>query len=189
MSTTIPPAERIIGLDVGTHRIGVAVSDEEQIIASPEATLHISQKNDGIDEGIREILALIQHYGTRRVVVGLPRNMKGERGVQAVWTEQFVERLRATLQPLNVYISLIDEQLTTAQAARTFQSPRGHARGAWSAEETKVQQETRNRRRGKQPAKEGRATLDARAAALILQAYLDRRRHRATTDERMPSGQ
>jgi putative Holliday junction resolvase len=180
MSTTQPLPERVIGLDVGTHRIGVAVSDELQIIASPEGTLHISQKKDGVDQGIREIVALVKRYAARRVVVGLPRNMKGERGVQAVWTEQFVSRLRAALQPLNVYISFIDEQLTTAQAARTFQKPQGHARGAWPAEERIAQQEARNRSRGKQPAKEGRATLDARAAALILQGYLDRRRNRAS---------
>lgn len=183
MSTAALSPERIIGLDVGTHRIGVAVSDELQIIASPEGTLHISQKNDGIDNVIQEIVLLTQRYGVRRVVVGLPRNMKGERGVQAVWTEQFVARLRGALQPLSVYISLLDEQLTTSQAARTFQKPRGHARGVWPAEETRTQQEARNRSRGKQPAKEGRATLDARAAALILQAYLDRRRNRAMSNE------
>lgn len=164
MSAADPPRERIIGLDVGTHRIGVAVSDELQIIASPEGTLNISQKNEGIDDAIREIVALVQQYRVRRVVVGLPRNMKGERGVQAVWTEEFVARLRTALEPLRVYISLMDERLTTAQAARTFEGKQGRSRGT-------------------RPTREGRATLDARAAALILQGYLDRRRNRASSIE------
>ncbi len=152
-------AERLIGLDVGTHRIGVAVSDELQIIASPETTILVAQRDEGTDEAIRAIVALVRRYEARRVVVGLPRNMKGERGVQALWTEQFVARLRAALEPLKVYVSVIDERLTTAQATRTFQEERGRSRGV---------------RREKQ----GRTTLDARAAALILQGYLDRRRNR-----------
>jgi putative pre-16S rRNA nuclease len=154
-----PPAERVIGLDVGTHRIGVAVSDELQIIASPETTVQVSQHRGGMDDAIQEIVALVQRYGTRRIVVGLPRNMKGERGVQARWTEEFVARLRAMLKPQRVYISLIDERLTTAQAAQTFREAKGHARD-------------------RRQAREGRQTLDARAAALILQGYLDRRRNR-----------
>ncbi len=149
----------MIGLDVGTHRIGVAVSDEMQIIASPEGTIHISQKHEGIDTAIGEIAALVTRYTARRIVIGLPRNMKGERGVQALWTEQFVARLCAVLAPQHVYISLIDERLTTLQAARTFSEPQG-------------------RSRRKRPAREGRSSLDARAAALILQGYLDRRRDR-----------
>lgn len=184
MSIPPLPAERVIGLDVGTHRIGVAVSDEMQMIASPEETLHISQKNDGIADVIQEIVTLIERYRARRVVIGLPRNMKGERGVQAEWTEEFVARLQAALAPLNVYISLVDEQLTTAQAARTFQTPPGHSRGAWSAAEQGNQQASRRRSQGSRPTRGGRTSLDARAAALILQGYLDRRRNRAMSSER-----
>ncbi len=183
MSTPAAARERVIGLDVGSHRIGVAVSDELQIIASPEATLHISQENNGFEAVIPEILTLIQRYAVRRVVVGLPRNMKGERGVQARWTEEFVVRLRIVLEPLHVYISFTDEQLTTAQAARSFQEPRGHSRGAWAAHEETAQQESRSRKRSARPAREGKASLDARAAALILQGYLDRRRNRAMSNE------
>lgn len=183
MNTVNTLPERVLGLDIGTHRIGVALSDELQVIASPETTLHISQKTDGIDNTINEIVDLIHRYTVRRVVVGLPRNMKGERGVQAMWTEQFVTRLKVTLVPLGVYISVVDEQLTTAQAARTFQDSRGHSRGAWSAAEKITQQESRSRSRSRRPAKEGRVTLDARAAALILQTYLDRRRNRSISNQ------
>ncbi|MCA1669003.1 MAG: Holliday junction resolvase RuvX [Thermomicrobia bacterium] len=165
-----------MGLDVGTHRIGVAVSDELQIIATPEGTLHISQKNDGISNTIQEIVALVQRFAVRRIVVGMPRSMKGERGVQAVWTEGFTDQLRQALAPFGVYISFVDEQLTTAQAARTYQQPRGHSRGAWSTEDQATQKQSRGRSRSARPPREGRTTLDARAAALILQGYLDRRK-------------
>lgn len=183
MNVPASSRERVIGLDVGTHRIGVAVSDDMQIIASPEGTLHISQKREGTTNALNEIVALVSRYGARRVVVGLPRNMKGERGVQARWTEEFVASLRAALEPLSVYISLIDEQLTTAQAARTFQKPRRRTRGAWPTGDETAQQESRSRTRSTPPPREGRTTLDARAAALILQGYLDRRRNRAVSNE------
>ncbi len=172
-----------MGLDVGTHRIGVAVSDELQIIASPEATLHISQEINAFSTVITEIVALTRQYAVWRVVIGLPRNMKGERGVQATWTEEFVAHLRTALEPLHVSIAFVDEQLTTAQAARTFQKPRSHMRGAWSAHEKSEQKESRNRTRPPRPPREGRTSLDARAAALILQGYLDRRRNRAMSNE------
>lgn len=152
-------AERLLGLDVGTHRIGVAVSDELQIIASPETTIIVTQRKGGIDEAIRAICELVHRFAVRRVIVGLPRNMKGERGVQAQWTEQFVAQLRVALLSQRTYISLIDERLTTAQAMHTFHAEHGRSRG-----------------RPQEGA--GRTTLDARAAALILQGYLDRRGNR-----------
>lgn len=183
MSEPTAAQERIMGLDVGTHRIGVAVSDELQIIASPETTLHISQKNNDPSTVITEIIALVQQYAVWRIVVGLPRNMKGERGVQARWTEEFVAHLRTALEPLHVSIAFVDEQLTTAQAARTFQKPRSQTRGAWSAREESEQQESRSRTRAAHPPRDGRTSLDARAAALILQGYLDRRRNRAMSNE------
>ncbi|MGI8687683.1 MAG: Holliday junction resolvase RuvX [Thermomicrobiales bacterium] len=169
----------MLGLDVGTHRIGVAVSDELQIIASPETTLHISQKTNNIETIFTEIIALVRRYEVRRIVIGLPRNMKGERGVQAQWTEEFVAHLRTALEPLHVYISLVDEQLTTAQATRTFQKPRSQSHGVWSAREEHARQESRSRSRSARPPREGKTSLDARAAALILQGYLDRRRNRS----------
>lgn len=152
-------AGRVLGLDIGTRRIGVALSDETRVIASPQGTIHISQETNSIEKSIEEIVTLVNRHGVRRVVAGLPRNMKGERGVQAQWTEEFVARLGTVLEPYGVYISFVDERLTTAQAARTFEKPSGRARPP-------------------RPAREGRASLDARAAALILQGYLDQQHAR-----------
>jgi putative pre-16S rRNA nuclease len=154
---------RTIGLDIGTHHIGIAVSDELGMIASPEATIAVAQRAHGRAQAIAEIVALVRRFGARHIVAGLPRNMKGERGVQAEWTEAFVADLRAALNPEGVYISLSDERLTSVQAERSF-----HDQAASS--------------RRKQIGKVGRQTVDARAAALILQGYLDQHRSRRASD-------
>jgi putative holliday junction resolvase len=153
---------RIIGLDIGTHRIGIAVSDELGMIASPEATVAVAQTAHGRAQAIAEIVALVRRFGARHIVAGLPRNMKGERGVQAEWTEVFVADLRAVLNPDGVYVSLSDERLTSVQAERSFHDSAASPRR-------------------KQIGKVGRQTVDARAAALILQGYLDQHRLRRTS--------
>jgi putative holliday junction resolvase len=157
------PFTRIIGLDIGTHRIGVAVSDELHLIASPETTITLAQSTRGREQAIAEIVALVRRFGARHIVAGLPRNMKGERGVQAEWTEAFVAELRTVLNPEGVYVSLSDERLTSVQAERSFRDAAGSSR--------------------RKPAgKVGRQTVDARAAALILQGYLDQRRARPASE-------
>jgi putative Holliday junction resolvase len=163
MNTTSKVPGRIVGLDIGTRRIGVAVSDELQFIASPETTIIVEQGVGGQADAIGELAALVRRFEAHRVVAGLPRNMKGERGVQAEWTERFVAALREVLNPEHIYVTLYDERLTSVEAARTLRAEPGS-------------------RRGKRGAGEGRQTVDARAAALILQGYLDRRRVRRSSD-------
>ncbi len=150
---------RVIGLDIGTRRIGVAVSDELGIIASPETTITVADGPTGEGEAMIAITAIVQRFAAHRVVAGLPRNMKGERGVQAQWTERFVVNLRAALSAERVPVVLYDERLTSVEAARSLPQTKGGTR-----------------RKRADPA--GRMTVDARAAALILQGYLDRRRRR-----------
>lgn len=154
---------RVVGLDIGTRRIGVAVSDELQLIASPETTIIVESGRRGQRAAIAAIAAIVRRFGARRVVAGLPRNMKGERGVQAEWTEAFVDALRAVLNPEQIYVALYDERLTSVEAARTLRAEPGA-------------------RRGKRGGMDGRQTVDARAAALILQGYLDRRGARRELD-------
>lgn len=150
----------MIGLDIGTRRIGVAVSDELGIIATPTTTIHIPEDQQiHNDKTIHKVIALVREYGARRVVAGLPRNMKGERGVQAEWTERFVAALRDALRGDHVPVSLYDERLTTVAAEKVI------PRRATTPAQRKREQT-------------GRHSVDARAAALILQGYLDRQRHR-----------
>ena len=162
MTDTALRSGRFVGLDVGSVRIGVALSDELGIIASPETTIIVRPGAGGEQEAIATIVQLVRDAGAIRVVAGLPRNMKGERGVQAQWTEQFVAALGDALRPYNVYVSMYDERLSSVSAARVDEGQSRNARGS----------------RGKQRDSTSKYSVDARAAALILQGYLDRRRLR-----------
>lgn len=178
----------IIGLDIGTHRIGVALSDELHLIASPETTIAVGQNAGGQSRAIEQVAAIVRRVGARQVVAGLPRNMKGERGVQAEWTERFVAALRAVLNPEGIYVALSDERLTSVEAGRSFKGDdrpfdQSAASRDWRREaEQSLRANDRLSRRSPEK-KEGRQTVDARAAALILQGYLDRHRSRPDIDD------
>ncbi len=100
--------KRIIGLDVGDARIGVAVSDPERLIASPaEVIRHVGWGPD-----CRRIKALCDRYGTDEVLSGLPLNMDGTEGFQARKVRDFCAQLEK--QGLKIYFQ--DERLTTVAA-------------------------------------------------------------------------
>lgn len=134
---------RLVGLDVGDRRIGVAVSDPTGSLASPLGVYH----RRGPDADVRHVLGLVQEYDATGVVVGLPKNMNGSEGPQAEKTREFAGALEE--QGLEVF--LWDERLSTVEATRRMV-------------------EQRHKRRGIQE------RIDAEAAALILQTYLDHRR-------------
>ncbi|NJO07753.1 MAG: Holliday junction resolvase RuvX, partial [Chloroflexaceae bacterium] len=100
---------RVLALDVGGRRIGVALSDEAGLMAMPLTTL----KADPRDRTLAHIEALVQEYNVDELVVGLPLTMSGEIGPQAQTVQQFVERLK---QILPMPIHLFDERLTTVVA-------------------------------------------------------------------------
>lgn len=112
---------RILGLDPGTKRIGVAVSDELKMIATPLECLPA--------EPFRAVVArlqqLIQDRQVERIVVGLPRNMDGTYGPAAARVQEFVAALQQNLQ---VPIQTWDERLTTVLADRFLRQ--GQVRGA-----------------------------------------------------------
>ena len=124
---------RILALDFGAARTGVAVSDPTGTVARPVGIVERAASRDGL----ARIVELVRELGAERVVVGLPLTLRGERGSQAVETGRFVEALRAEL---TVPVDVFDERFTTALAAR----------GGGEADE------------------------DARAAAHLLESYLQR---------------
>ena len=102
---------RILALDYGAARTGVAVSDATGTIAIPLEVVAQAATPDGLGR-IRE---LVEGQEAERVVVGMPLTLRGERGEQARLTEDFVRDLRALLDvPVEVY----DERFTTALAGR-----------------------------------------------------------------------
>lgn len=102
---------RIMALDVGDKRIGVAVSDSEGMLASPLTT--ITREND--DKAIKDICRLASEYQVGCVLVGLPYSLDGKVGTQAMKVYTFVEKLS---QVLLVDIKMQDERLSSAAAER-----------------------------------------------------------------------
>ena len=101
----------ILGVDFGTVRIGVSISDELRLLAHPFET--ISAKA----EATKRIAEVVREKGIHSVVVGIPRKMSGEIGKAAKDTLEFVDKLRAIL-PCQVIPW--DERLTTAAAHRAL---------------------------------------------------------------------
>ena len=102
---------RVMALDVGGRRIGVALSDTTRVLASPLTTLRAEPR----DRVLSEIAALVQRHEVVEVVVGLPLTLSGEIGPQAHLIQLFVERLKGVL---TAPIHLFDERLTTVAAER-----------------------------------------------------------------------
>lgn len=136
---------RIIGIDYGDKRIGVAISDPLGMIATGIATIN---KGETFAQDIAELKKVMAQYqGIEEIVVGLPRMMSGAAGVQVEKVMKFVEALK---QEFQLEIVTWDERLTTAAAERTLI-------------EAGLSREKR------------RKVIDKSAAAAILQGYLDRK--------------
>jgi putative Holliday junction resolvase len=133
---------RVLGVDYGTTRIGLSVSDPLGILARPLETL---ANNEGTWTKLRE---LVTEKGIRLVVVGMPYNLKGEKGQQAKAVELFVGRLK---RELSVEVVVWDERFTSTIAQRTLLS----------------MGTTRKQRRT------DKGRVDAMAAAVMLQSFLD----------------
>ena len=103
---------KVVALDYGSARTGVAVSDPTGTIARPLAVV----EHAASEAGLARIAELVRAQGAERVVVGLPLTLTGQRGAQAQETEAFVEALR---QALEVPVESYDERFTTRLAAST----------------------------------------------------------------------
>ena len=112
------PDGRILGLDLGSKRIGLALSDPELPIALPEGTL----ERKGLARDLAALKKLVQERDVRRIVVGLPIHMNGSKGPEAIAAETFARQLaEATGLP----VDLQDERWTTLEAHRALRAT-GH---------------------------------------------------------------
>ena len=105
-------AVKVLALDYGSARTGVAVSDPTGVVARPLAVVERAAS----ERGLARIADLVREEEPERIVVGLPVTLQGERGAQAHETERFVEALRAAT---DVPVETYDERFTTALAAAT----------------------------------------------------------------------
>jgi putative holliday junction resolvase len=103
---------RMLALDHGSARCGVAVSDPTGVLATP---LPVIERPD-TRRGLAAVTALVDAREVERVVVGLPLTLAGEEGTQAAAARTFAARLE---EHLSIPVELYDERLTTRQAERT----------------------------------------------------------------------
>ena len=114
---------RVLALDFGSARTGVAVSDPTGTVATPIGVV----ERGGTKAGLARLAELVREQAAERVVVGLPLTMRGSRGAQAKETERFVEALRAVV---DVPVEIFDERFTTTLATRTGGASQEDARAA-----------------------------------------------------------
>lgn len=138
---------RRLGIDVGAVRVGVAVCDPDGILATPLETV---PRDSASGSDARRIAELVAEHDAVGVVLGLPRNLRGEDGPAAQAAQEFAAALRSAL---DVPVELTDERMTTVVATRQL-SGRG----------------VRGRKQ--------RAVVDQAAAVAILQGWLDAARDR-----------
>jgi len=113
-----------VGVDVGSVRVGVAVSDPDGILATPALTL--ARRADGRD--LDELVALVAEREALEVIVGLPRSMSGAEGPAAVACRAYAVALAGRIAPTPVRLS--DERLTTVSAHRALARVPGRGRRA-----------------------------------------------------------
>jgi len=114
---------KVLALDFGAARTGVAVSDPTGVVARPLCVVERAAS----DAGIAELAQLVREQEAGQVVVGHPLTLRGERGEQARATERFAETLRAAL---DVPVVLFDERFTTNLAEQTPSATAEDARAA-----------------------------------------------------------
>lgn len=140
-----PTGGRVVGVDWGERRIGVALSDEWQLLAQPLTTL---ARRPGKRFPMRALVTLLEEHAVTGVVVGLPLELDGSEGGSAAAARALAADIaRHSGRPVELW----DERLTTARALAAVREMGGSTRGR-------------------------KDDVDALAAALLLQHYLDARR-------------
>jgi putative holliday junction resolvase len=114
---------KVVALDFGRARTGVAVSDPTGTLARPLGVV----ERAATDAGLAQVAELVRGEGAERVVVGMPLTLRGEHGEQAQETEAFVEALRGVVE---VPVETFDERFTTTLADQGGNGTPADARAA-----------------------------------------------------------
>lgn len=134
---------KVLGLDLGSKTLGVAISDALGIIANPIGTYKLA--TNSLQDALNCVKILVQEHNISKVVLGLPKNMNGSIGFQAEYCLEFKKMLETEL---HLEVILIDERLTSKMANQVM-----------------IKADlSRNKRK---------SNVDKLAATIILQTYLD----------------
>jgi putative Holliday junction resolvase len=159
--STIAPATgagKILALDYGWSRIGIAIADVAARIAKPLTTLERINRN----EDMRRLRELARDAGVKQIVVGLPLNLDGSHGEMADEATSFAARVR---KQLGLPVEMVDERLTSWEAERILEEELGRRI---------THQETPGGRKKLSRPEDGKYSVDAVAAMVILREYLSR---------------
>ena len=154
MNAEAPKPAKILALDYGRARIGLAIADSETAIARPLGTLDRINRN----EDMRRLRELVREHGVQQIVVGLPLRLDGTRGDMAEEAARFGQRVH---KQFGLPVEMVDERLTSWEAERLLEEQQGRTINAPAGRKHKKEKE--------------KLGVDAVAAALILKEYLDRR--------------
>ena len=133
---------RCIGIDLGSKKVGLALSDKTNMIASPYRTLIVNSEQDLLDQ----LRLIILDFKVKTIVLGLPLNMNGEDSAQTKKVREF----KSALSIFNLPVELEDERLSSVSAKRSL-----------------VMQNIKTGH--------NKSEIDKRAAAIILQQFLDKK--------------
>lgn len=146
MVLNLPPLGRVMAVDWGEARIGIAISDPTRTLATPHSTL--AEKDKGLQ--VRRVAALVAELEVVLVLVGVPRHLDGNASTTTVSAEKYAAKLAATISPIP--LAQVDERLSSVEAEERLEAGRA----------------------GRARAREiPKGLVDRAAAAVILQAWLD----------------
>jgi putative Holliday junction resolvase len=154
---------KILALDYGRVRIGVAIADAGAPLAQPLTTLERINRN----EDMRRLRELVREHEVKQIVVGLPLRLDGSHGEMAKEASRFAERVR---KQMGVPVELVDERLTSWEAERLLEEQGGRV----MAPKRTYSDTKANRAEVHKKKPLGKMTVDAMAAAIILKEYLER---------------
>jgi putative Holliday junction resolvase len=138
---------RVLGVDVGARRVGLAISDVSRTLARPLETIAVTSDADAVDRVARRILELAEEDdGLSTIVVGMPSRLDGTPTPQTSRVAAFIDRLKTRT---SLAVETEDERLSSREAESRLAA-------------------------GERDWRERKKKLDAAAAAVILQDYLDR---------------
>jgi putative holliday junction resolvase len=147
---------RVLGIDYGRARIGLAIADAEAGLARPLDTLERINRN----EDMRRLREIARAQGVKQIVVGLPLRLDGTRGEMAEEAARFADRVR---KQLGLPVEMADERLTSWEAERLVEEQGG-----------RILRDHKESAHKKRKPVEPRYSVDAVAAAVILKEYLER---------------
>jgi putative holliday junction resolvase len=150
---------RILGIDYGRARMGLALADTVTGLARPLDTLVRINRN----EDMRRLREIVREHEVRHIVVGLPLRLDGTRGEMAEEAERFARRIH---RELGVIVEMVDERLTSWEAERLLEEKAGRSLH-------EAARRVHRKRRAAQP----KASVDAIAAAVILEQYLEQQQN------------